>query len=318
MRIYFTLLFLFSLFLMHAQEIMDKDALKKCRKEFNKKTCLSDEDGDGILFYLDQCPKEKGPVENNGCPWPDKDKDGSIDKEDSCPDLSGPVENNGCPWPDTDNDGILDKDDKCPTVEGLPEYGGCPKPFRRDCRAIAKKDSLDMMNLRASYKDVDKIYNQLSKKILEPINKYNLKNIRLYIKLIDWGPSCLTGDGCDQNWKHIQSNYLSTQFWNKTTLERLYNRKDINGIFFSTKFWPEIFPELKEFVDPPLYNYLVKHYKKERTISVLKNDKDQYQLVIISMYFENPHQIRVLMTDSNRFYTDTTYMYNGKTWNTIK
>lgn len=44
MRIYFTLLFLFSLFLMHAQETVDQERLKKCRNELNKKTCLSDED----------------------------------------------------------------------------------------------------------------------------------------------------------------------------------------------------------------------------------------------------------------------------------
>ena len=69
-----------------------------------------------------------GPVENNGCPWPDTDGDGVIDKDDACPTVAGPAENNGCPWPDTDGDGILDKDDACPTVPCLPEYNGCPAP----------------------------------------------------------------------------------------------------------------------------------------------------------------------------------------------
>jgi Ca-activated chloride channel family protein len=72
--------------------------------------------------------KSFGPVENNGCPFPDTDGDGIIDKDDACPTVAGPAENNGCPWPDTDGDGILDKDDACPTVPGLPEYNGCPKP----------------------------------------------------------------------------------------------------------------------------------------------------------------------------------------------
>ncbi|GAB0157502.1 VWA domain-containing protein [Chryseobacterium sp. Alg-005] len=87
-----------------------------------------DKDQDQISNKLDQCPELAGPVENNGCPWPETDGDGVIDKDDACPTIAGPAENNGCPWPDTDGDGILDKDDACPTVPGLPEYNGCPKP----------------------------------------------------------------------------------------------------------------------------------------------------------------------------------------------
>ena len=117
----------------HAQNIEDQSAFEKCRKEFNKKICLSDEDQDGILFYLDQCPKEAGTIENKGCPWPDKDKDGVFDKDDKCPELSGPIENNGCPWPDTDGDGILDKDDECPTVKGVQDNNGCPPIVMKGC-----------------------------------------------------------------------------------------------------------------------------------------------------------------------------------------
>ncbi|REC60829.1 hypothetical protein DRF65_18665 [Chryseobacterium pennae] len=109
-----------------AQTIEDKETFKKCRKEFNKKTCLSDEDHDNILFYLDQCPNEIGPIENHGCPWQDTDKDGILDKDDACPQIAGPPENKGCRWPDTDGDGILDKDDACPTVPGIPNLNGCP------------------------------------------------------------------------------------------------------------------------------------------------------------------------------------------------
>nr|WP_184162177.1 VWA domain-containing protein [Chryseobacterium shigense] len=87
-----------------------------------------DKDQDGVPNKTDQCPEIAGPVENNGCPWPETDGDGVIDKDDACPTVAGPPENNGCPWPDTDGDGILDKDDACPTVPGMPEYNGCPKP----------------------------------------------------------------------------------------------------------------------------------------------------------------------------------------------
>ena len=64
----------------------------------------------------------------------DRDKDGVLDKDDLCPEVPGPVENNGCPWPDTDGDGILDKDDACPEVPGLAEFNGCPKPAEEFAR----------------------------------------------------------------------------------------------------------------------------------------------------------------------------------------
>lgn len=51
-----------------AQNIENKEAFKKCRKEFNKRKCLADEDRDGTPFYLDLCPKQFGSNQNNGCP----------------------------------------------------------------------------------------------------------------------------------------------------------------------------------------------------------------------------------------------------------
>lgn len=312
----FLILFLFSNSF-QSQEVNNTLILKKCRKDFNKKSCLSDEDQDGILFYLDRCPKEKGFVENNGCPWPDQDKDGIIDKDDACPEVMGPAENNGCPWPDTDGDGILDKDDNCPTVPGLEEYIGCPKPYQRDCAAEKRKDSLDMIKLRADYKDIDKIYNLLSRKILEPINKYNLKNIRLHIDLIYWGPMDIVGNGCAPDWRYIPSNYLTTKFWNASTLEYFYNRKNINWISFSTKMPEQVFPDLKEFLDPSLYDYLVKHsIKNEPRIMIIKDNKKQdYTFITIKIYFQDPYKLTISVTDSNRFNITNVYEYNGKDWN---
>lgn len=89
-------------------------------------TKLRDKDKDGLKDDVDNCPEIPGPVENNGCPWPDTDGDGLLDKDDNCPNEAGPQENNGCPWPDTDNDGILDKDDECPNIPGSAEHNGCP------------------------------------------------------------------------------------------------------------------------------------------------------------------------------------------------
>ena len=51
-----------------AQNTENKEAFKKCQKAFSKKICLSDEDRDGIPFYLDACPKQLGSNQNKGCP----------------------------------------------------------------------------------------------------------------------------------------------------------------------------------------------------------------------------------------------------------
>ena len=56
-----------------------------------------DTDGDGVPDHLDKCPNEAGPVENEGCPYPDRDGDGVLDKDDQCPDVPGTVANHGCP-----------------------------------------------------------------------------------------------------------------------------------------------------------------------------------------------------------------------------
>jgi outer membrane protein OmpA-like peptidoglycan-associated protein len=54
-----------------------------------------DWDHDGVPNSKDQCPREAGPAELDGCP--DRDGDGIPDKDDKCPDQPGPVQNEGCP-----------------------------------------------------------------------------------------------------------------------------------------------------------------------------------------------------------------------------
>ncbi|MFD0797014.1 DUF5723 family protein [Maribacter chungangensis] len=103
-----------------------------CPKEFgdpeNNGCPWKDTDGDTILDKDDACINEAGPTENNGCPWGDADGDGILDNEDTCPNEKGPLENNGCPWKDTDGDGILDKDDACINEAGTVANKGCPEP----------------------------------------------------------------------------------------------------------------------------------------------------------------------------------------------
>ncbi|WP_269236370.1 DUF5723 family protein [Flavobacterium flavigenum] len=108
--------------------VIDKqDSCKKVAGPIENNGCpWPDTDGDKVFDKDDACPDVAGPVENKGCPWKDSDGDTLLDNVDACPTVAGPVENKGCPWPDTDGDGVLDKDDACPNVAGLVENKGCP------------------------------------------------------------------------------------------------------------------------------------------------------------------------------------------------
>ena len=318
MKVYYIIFFVFFCVLINAQEITDKESFRRCSKEFKKSTCLSDEDKDGTLFYLDKCPRESGPVENKGCPWPDRDHDGVVDQEDACPEVAGPSENNGCPWPDSDGDGIVDRDDECPNHVGLPEYKGCPKPYRLDCEKKKKEDSLEMAKLRKDYKEIDKAYNQLSRNLLDQIKKYNFKNIQLHITLIDWGPSCHYGDGCSQSWEHNQANFLRSKFWNKEALDNLYSRKDIGEIYFVNKFWPALLPELKEFLDPSLYDYLMKYrIEGQERIVMTKKRKEPGKYIKVEIHFKDPYHLEIMLI-GNSFMTDNQYEFDGEKWTVLK
>ncbi len=107
------------------------DKLDDCPKEAgpisNNGCPVEDQDNDGVLDDVDDCPEKAGPEENKGCPWGDKDEDGIIDKLDNCPEEVGSIENKGCPWRDNDGDGVLDKDDDCIDEVGTVANNGCPE-----------------------------------------------------------------------------------------------------------------------------------------------------------------------------------------------
>ena len=75
-----------------------------------------DNDGDGVLNGVDQCPftPANDPVNTDGCT--DNDGDGVEDTADQCPSTPAgdPVNNEGCT--DTDGDGIGDSSDSCPNT----------------------------------------------------------------------------------------------------------------------------------------------------------------------------------------------------------
>ena len=81
-----------------------------------------DTDLDGVVDKEDNCPTQKGDLENGGCP--DEDGDGVIDKNDVCPEKFGLATLDGCP--DQDGDSITDDLDDCPRVYGIALTNGCP------------------------------------------------------------------------------------------------------------------------------------------------------------------------------------------------
>lgn len=227
---YFILL-LFSALCLHSQEIKNKEVFRKCKKQYSKKICLSDEDQDGVIFYLDKCPKESGFSEISGCPWPDNDGDGVIDKEDACPHEKGDAQNNGCPWPDTDGDGIQDKDDACPTLPGVPEANGCPS---NNCDEFFKKEAEILKEFKEKHileKEKFKalrtvIFNHISRELF-PKNNISV-SIHTYTFINDNISNCASKSTLGFN----KSLFLDQLFWTKDTFD--YVAKKLKKNLFPT------------------------------------------------------------------------------------
>jgi len=226
--------FLFLLFLflnLHSQQIINKEEFEKCRKEFSKKICLSDDDKDSILFYLDKCPKENGLIENSGCPFPDTDGDGIIDKDDACPREKGEIDNNGCPWPDTDGDGILDKNDTCPTLPGVPEENGCPK--RGDCKEYFEKEKQKLINFKEKNNNEKTKFVALRKIIFNNVSKEFLAGESMFVSIyVDTFTNDVITFKCSSRSTlyHDKKRFLDQLFWSKDTFEYVAKKFNKNII----------------------------------------------------------------------------------------
>lgn len=222
MKIYYTFFLFFILFSTNAQEITDQVSFKKCRKEFSKKICLSDEDADSVLFYLDKCPKDAGAVENDGCKWPDSDGDGLIDKDDACPSVAGPSENNGCPWPDTDGDGILDKDDACPTVPGSPKFNGC-----KEIPEYKRYSDQELQKVKEEFfkrtKNIN--YEKLADFIFSKIDLKKIESTIITLKVASFSQMAGCGmDRTDYSPLNLEVNLASEMFWNENNFRKFVNK----------------------------------------------------------------------------------------------
>lgn len=220
MKIKLSALLLLMINSFHAQEILDHNEFKKCKKEFSRKICLSDKDKDGVPFYIDQCPEISGPQLNNGCPWPDTDSDGISDNEDACPTVAGPLENKGCPWPDTDGDGILDKDDDCPTIPGVPENNGCKAIIKHNYPSYSKEEIKEIeKDFISNTKNNN--YHALADLIFKKILDKKLDNKIAYITIWDIDlPGC-GSDGHDYSAMNAINKLITKAFWDKRNFKKL-------------------------------------------------------------------------------------------------
>ena len=98
-----------------------------------------DNDGDGILDHIDQCPKVPETFndyqDDDGCPEKDTDGDKIFDDQDQCStvaeDYDDFQDDDGCPEYDNDKDGLVDTQDQCPNepedYDAFQDDDGCPE-----------------------------------------------------------------------------------------------------------------------------------------------------------------------------------------------
>lgn len=323
---------LFSFLTLQSQETEDKQLFKKCRKEYSKKICLSDEDLDGTLFYLDKCPKESGSIDNEGCPWPDTDNDGTIDKNEACPDVKGDPENKGCPWPDTDGDGILDKDDNCPTIPGIAELNGCPD---NNCAEYLKKQKKTLEEFKVK-NNAEKerfvllrnvIFNNIPKKFLSGNNMIVSIHVNTFIN--DNIKGCASMSSLSYN----KQLFLDQLFWSEETFKYL-GKKLKKNIFPTVEFgrYPIAEILLKAYNDDGYYNFM-KSFSKAPGIHDSSVDSkiyyypgssqkpefrpDNTRIRILFGEYETQNKATVEIIKNNDFQSFT-YEYQNRKWNIVE
>lgn len=302
------LLFLFTATAFQAQNIENKEAFKKCRKEFSKKICLTDEDQDNVLFYLDKCSKEKGPIENNGCPWPDSDKDEIPDKDDRCPEIEGPAENTGCPWPDHDGDGIPDKDDACPETPGLPEHNGCPLPPDRDCTKFYEQQRIKYEQFMAEHQNIEQIYTLINKKILSDALNFHKKEMLsndygITIRYIRFSSVC-GASGCTDFYPEQVNNFLTSKFWTKDFFEYIVKKYNKEILIRRMHFAEDFNPESEKLMGRETFQYLLKYYNEENSTVIIpsKHQKKPKDYIPLFIQFITPYKIEILVPENHKIY----------------
>ena len=136
----------------------------------NKGCPDTDRDADGVVDRLDRCPDQPEDrddfEDSDGCPELDNDKDGFADALDACPLIAGISQEKGCPAKDTDGDTVFDHEDNCPSEKGVVENQGCP----------AEKKQLVIITVE-QLKILDKVYFDTGKASIQKRSNALLDNL---------------------------------------------------------------------------------------------------------------------------------------------
>lgn len=314
MKTKFSFILFFAFLYCSSQEITNKEAFKKCRKEFSKKICLSDEDEDSVLFYLDKCPKAFGFIDNDGCPWPDTDGDMVIDKDDYCPEVAGPPENNGCPWPDTDGDGILDKDDACPTVPGLSEEQGCLRKIYQP--HMYSQEELDEVKNKFLEQTKNINYEKLADFIFSKINEKYFDSKIVTLQIASFAQMAGCGfDRTDYSPLNLKVNLASENFWNENNFKKFVN-KFPSKIIFPYSENEEINKKVQSF--KKIYskkNEGITFYNAKNNFKELNNKEiNPYKSFHIDIFFDENDEVYVRINDNTELGINFRLKHKGNTF----
>lgn len=140
-----------------------------------------DDDQDGVLDLLDDCPNtmKAARVNKNGCS--DIDYDDILDHEDLCKFEKGPICTNGCP--DKDNDCVSDFLDKCPDITGDTLLQGCMNELPSRMKSICEFSLYTQEGIASLYSYGDIFFSGGSRGTLK---MYSLNDVyRKRYKLLD-------------------------------------------------------------------------------------------------------------------------------------
>lgn len=190
-----------------AQNSENKKLLSECKQKFSKKKCVSDEDNDKIVYYLDQCPNEFGVSKHNGCAFLDDDLDGIENQLDACPQVAGPSANTGCPWPDTDGDAILDKDDEYPLIPS-------------NCDIIYAERKKQVEDFKKKYVDVP-FEESAMKNIIDLVASKHILTESVAIVLYKYGSTSNDQGPCPKFFSNERTLFVYQKTWTLETLKYL-------------------------------------------------------------------------------------------------
>ncbi len=158
------------------EEVVDESVDDECPPEPDDFDGLFDEDGCPVtpetFTGCDDLDDDwEGDVDRWGCPLLDSDGDGLLVWDDECPRepivFIGEGQEDGCPNEDVDGDGIANIDDHCPLEPGVEAYDGCPPP--EDEEVVERGDEEIEIEKRVHFESNKAIIKDQSYELLDEV-----------------------------------------------------------------------------------------------------------------------------------------------------